>query len=86
MTASTKSVEQQRFDRLVNLSPSAKLVFRVLQHDCPLTSQEIAEKSLLPERTTRYALDKLTDADLTEERVAPQEPRTRLYTPQPVAR
>jgi DNA-binding MarR family transcriptional regulator len=87
MTAASlsASVEQQRFDRLVSLSPSAKLVFRVLQHDHPLTSQEIAERTLLPQRTIRYALSKLDDADLIEERVDPQEPRTRFYTPQPVA-
>jgi DNA-binding transcriptional ArsR family regulator len=85
MTAVSTSVEQQRFDRLVSLSPSAKLVFRVLQHDHPLTSQEIAEKTLLPQRTIRYALSKLNEADLTEEQVDPQEPRTRLYTSQPIA-
>ena len=85
MTAVSTSVEQQRFDRLMSLSPSAKLVFRVLQHDQPLTTRDIAEKTLLPQRTVRYALSKLNDADLAEERVDPQEPRTRLYTSQPIA-
>lgn len=85
MTAVSTSIEQQRFDRLVNLSPSAKLVFRVLQHDQPLTSRDIAEKTLLPKRTVRDALSKLDDADLAEEHVDPQQPRTRLYTPLPVA-
>lgn len=85
MTAASTSAEQQRFDRLVSLSPSAKLVFRVLPHDHPLTSQEIAGKTLLPQRTVRYALSKLNDADLAEERVEPQEPRTRLYTSQTIA-
>jgi DNA-binding MarR family transcriptional regulator len=80
-----RTVDQQRFDRLVNLSPSAKLVFRVLQHNHPLTSQEIADRTLLPQRTARYALNKLDDADLIEERVDPQEPRTQLYSPRPVA-
>ena len=79
-----RTVEQQRFDRLISLSPSAKLVFRVLQNDHPLTSHEISERSLLPQRTVRYALNKLADADLIEERVDPQDPRARLYTPQPV--
>lgn len=69
----------------MSLSPSAKLVFRVLQNDHPLTSQEISERTLLPQRTTRYALGKLDDADLIEERINPQEPRQHLYTPQPVA-
>ena len=85
MTAVSTSIEQQRFDRLVNLPPSAKLVFRVLQHDQPLTSRDIAEKTLLPKRTVRDALNRLDDADLAEEHVDPQQPRTQLYTPLPVA-
>jgi DNA-binding MarR family transcriptional regulator len=85
MTAVSTSIEQQRFDRLVNLPPSAKLVFRVLQHDQPLTSQDIAEKTLLPKRTVRDALSKLNDADLAEKHTDPRQPRTRLYTSLPVA-
>jgi DNA-binding MarR family transcriptional regulator len=69
----------------VSLSPSAKLVFRVLQNDHPLTSQEITERTLLPQRTTRYALGKLDNADLIKERIHPKEPRKHLYTPQLVA-
>jgi len=40
---------------------------------------------LLPPRTARYALNKLTDADLVTKRVNPEEPRSQLYAPQPVA-
>lgn len=85
VTAFSESVEQQRCDRLMSLSPSAKLVFVVLQKNYPLTTQEIREETLLPPRTARYALNKLHDADLVDKRVDPHEPRTRLYTPQPVA-
>ncbi|WP_241430254.1 MarR family transcriptional regulator [Halococcus salifodinae] len=69
----------------MSLSPSAKLVFVVLQNDHPLTTQEIHEETLLPPRTARYALNKLTDADIINKRVNPHEPRSQLYTPQPVA-
>ena len=80
-----KSTEQQRFDRLMNLSPSAKLVHFVLQKDNPLTTQEIHEETLLPSRTVRHALTKLSEADLVDKRVHPKQPRKRLYTSQPVA-
>jgi DNA-binding MarR family transcriptional regulator len=69
----------------MNLSPSAKLVIFVLQKDHPLTTQEIHEETLLPTRTTRHALNKLSDADLVDKRVHPKQPRKRLYTPQPIA-
>jgi len=48
VTAFSESVEQQRFDRLMSLSPSAKLVFVVLQDTHPLTTHEIHEETLLP--------------------------------------
>ena len=80
-----RTTEQRRFDRLVNLSPSAKLVFRVLQDDQPLTTRELTERTLLPSRTTRYALGKLDEADLVEERANPNDPRTRLYSTRPIA-
>lgn len=79
-----KTTEQRRFDQLVSLSPSAKLVFHTLEEDHPLTSQAIAEQSLLPKRTTRYALEKLGDADLVTKQVDLHDPRRRLYSPQPV--
>ncbi|EMA54286.1 hypothetical protein C450_06460 [Halococcus salifodinae DSM 8989] len=85
MTAFSESVEQQRFDRLMSLSPSAKLVYRALENDHPLTTQEIHEETLLPPRTARYALNKLTDANLVTEQVNPHDPRSQLYIPQPIA-
>jgi DNA-binding MarR family transcriptional regulator len=81
----SKSIEQQRFERLMNLSPSAKLVHFVLQKDKPLTTREIREETLLPARTVRHALTKLSEADLVDKRAHPKQPRKRLYTPQPVA-
>ena len=75
---------EQRRARLDELPPSAKLVFKVLETEAPLTQSEIAEKSRLSKRTTRYALSELTDADLVEEDVFIPDARKRVYSPLPV--
>ena len=83
----TQTTEEQRFERLIELSPSAKLVFKVLQkEESPLEPGEISERTLLPSRTTRYALNKLESADLVAERPSLKDARKQLYEPQPVTR
>ncbi|WP_435181918.1 hypothetical protein [Halorussus sp. AFM4] len=76
---------QRRFERLVALPPSAKLVYRVLDDaDKPLTQGQIRERALLPARTTRDALTKLADDDLVDERLYVPDARKRLYEPRSV--
>lgn len=82
----SESTPQQRFERLLELPPSAKLVFRVLQDDAPLTQRQVREDALLPARTTRDALTKLKSEGLVEERLYVPDARKRLYAPLPVAR
>lgn len=79
------SLEQQQFDRLIELPPSAKLVFRVLQEEHPLTAAEISERTLLPNRTTRYALAQLKEANIVETRPDVYDERRQLYLPQSIA-
>jgi DNA-binding transcriptional ArsR family regulator len=74
----------ERADRLTESPPSAKLVFKVLELDAPLTQSAIAERSRLSKRTTRHALSKLTEADLVVEEVYPLDARKRVYTPRAV--
>lgn len=60
---------EERFERLVEMPPSAKLVFRVLDDaEEPLSSDEVSERTLLVRRTVRYALNKLKDAEIVDER------------------
>lgn len=80
----TADQREQRRERLLDLPPSAKLVFRVLEYDGRLTQQEIASRSRLSTRTTRHALSKLKDADLVDEEVYIPDARKRVYTPKPV--
>ncbi|MDG5775769.1 helix-turn-helix domain-containing protein [Haloarculaceae archaeon H-GB2-1] len=66
-------------DRLEELPPSAKLVAKVLETDEPLPQGELAEKSLLPDRTVRYALNRLEESDLVESRYSFTDARKQVY-------
>ena len=64
-----------------DLPPSAKLVYLVLQEDGPLTQADLIDQTALPERTARFALDELADADVVTERpFAGGDARKSLYT------
>lgn len=66
-------------DRLRELPPSAKLVSKVLEGDSPLSQGQLAEESLLPDRTVRYALNRLEDEDLVNSRYSFQDARKQVY-------
>ncbi|WP_254533315.1 MarR family transcriptional regulator [Natrinema gelatinilyticum] len=78
--SSSQQVSKERFDRLSDLSPSAKFVYRVLRDGDSLTQNDIAEQTLLPIRTVRYALSKLEQADLVEKQPSVKDARTNYYT------
>lgn len=66
-------------ERLEDLPPSAKLVFKVLQYDGPLTQKQIVEESMLSARTVRYALERLEAIDAIDEDVYFADARQSLY-------
>lgn len=59
--------------------PSAKLVAKVLEYDGPLTQRQLAEETLLPTRTVRYALGRLDEADVVHSRFSFTDARKRVY-------
>ena len=67
-------------DRLRELPPSAKLVSKVLEGDSPLSQGQLAEESLLPDRTVRYALNRLEESDLVDSRYSVQDARKQVYS------
>jgi len=69
-----------REDRLRELPPSAKLVYKVLEYDDAQTQSQLAEETLLPTRTVRYALTRLAEADLIEARFSFTDARKRIYS------
>jgi DNA-binding MarR family transcriptional regulator len=73
-------LSQREFDeRLRELPPSAKLVAKVLETDAPLSQSGLAEETLLPDRTVRYALNRLDEVGLVESRYSFYDARKRVY-------
>ncbi len=62
-----------------DLPPSAKLVFKVLEYNGPLTQKKIVEESMLSARTVRYALERLQDIGAVEENIYFADARQNLY-------
>ncbi|RQG88937.1 transcriptional regulator [Natrarchaeobius halalkaliphilus] len=71
--------EDEYRDRLRELPPSAKLVAKVLEADSPLSQGQLAEESLLPDRTVRYALNRLEDVGLVGSRYSFRDARKQVY-------
>jgi len=71
--------ESEYRDRLRELPPSAKLVAKVLESDAPLSQGQLAEESLLPDRTVRYALNRLEESELVDSRYSFKDARKQVY-------
>jgi DNA-binding MarR family transcriptional regulator len=66
-------------ERLRDLPPSAKLVAKVLEIEDRLSQQQLVEETLLPDRTVRYALNRLEETDLVESRYSFHDARKQVY-------
>jgi DNA-binding MarR family transcriptional regulator len=75
-----EETSSDRWDPVREMPPSAKLVAKVLEYNEQLTQSQLAEETLLPPRTVRYALSRLEDADVVEARISFTDARKRLYT------
>ncbi|MDG5759319.1 helix-turn-helix domain-containing protein [Natronococcus sp. A-GB1] len=68
------------WDDVRELPPSAKLVAKVLEYNDTMTQQQIAEETLLPARTVRYALNRLDEENVVDSRFSFSDARKRLYS------
>lgn len=66
-------------DELRELPPSAKLVVKVLEYNGTLTQGQLADETLLPARTVRYALSRLEEKGIIDSRFSFSDARKRLY-------
>ena len=71
--------EDTGWDAVADLPPSAKLVAKVLEGASPLSQGQLAEESLLPDRTVRYALNRLEEEDLVDSRYSFHDARKQVY-------
>jgi DNA-binding MarR family transcriptional regulator len=85
--STTEAVEREsepqsddRWATIRDMPPSAKLVAKILDYEDTLTQSQIAEESLLPPRTVRYALSRLEDEGAVTSRFSFSDARKRLYT------
>ncbi|AFK18541.1 MarR family transcriptional regulator [Haloferax mediterranei ATCC 33500] len=85
--STTEAVERKsepqsddRWETVRDMPPSAKLVAKILDYEDTLTQSQIAEESLLPPRTVRYALSRLEDEGAVDSRFSFSDARKRLYT------
>ncbi|NJD78788.1 MAG: winged helix-turn-helix domain-containing protein [Candidatus Methanoperedens sp.] len=74
-----KVLEKYNSAQVEGFSPSMKLILNILENRGPLTQKEIAIVTRLPARTVRYALSRLKDEDILEEREYFQDARQCLY-------
>lgn len=71
---------RDRWQDVRDLPPSAKLVAKVLDYNGTLTQSQLAEETLLPPRTVRYALSRLEEEEVVESRFSFSDARKRLYS------
>jgi DNA-binding MarR family transcriptional regulator len=67
------------WEAVADLPPSAKLVAKVLEYNDRLTQSQLAEETMLPARTVRYALTRLEEVDAVESRFSFTDARKRVY-------
>ncbi len=73
------TMEGTQTEGLDDLPPSAKLVFKVLEYNGPLTQKGIVQESMLSARTVRYALERLEGIGVVDEDVYFADARQNLY-------
>ncbi|MFC7068030.1 MarR family transcriptional regulator [Halobaculum lipolyticum] len=78
--AAGEDATTDRWEPVRDLPPSAKLVAKVLEYEDTLSQSELAEETLLPPRTVRYALSRLEETDVVESRFSFTDARKRLYS------
>ncbi|MFP4626592.1 MAG: winged helix-turn-helix domain-containing protein [Natronomonas sp.] len=80
-TCNTSSeVDSTGWAAVSDLPPSAKLVAKVLEYNERLTQSQLAEETMLPPRTVRYALTRLEEIDAVNSRFSFTDARKRVYT------
>jgi thiosulfate/3-mercaptopyruvate sulfurtransferase len=67
-------------ERLEDLPPSSKFIYKTLSREGSMTLKEITEETLLGSRTARYGLDQLEEADLIETAPALHDGRQTCYS------
>ncbi|MEF8882104.1 MAG: helix-turn-helix domain-containing protein [Halapricum sp.] len=79
-TVSAEAQPENDWEAVRELPPSAKLVAKALEYNEQLTQSQLAEETLLPGRTVRYALNRLEDVGVVDARFSFTDARKRVYS------
>jgi DNA-binding MarR family transcriptional regulator len=79
-TAEPEETGNEGWDAVAELPPSAKLVAKTLEYNDSLTQSELADETLLPPRTVRYALNRLEEVGVVDSRFSFADARKRIYS------
>lgn len=66
-------------EELLSMPPSSKLLLKILEYEGPLTQKDLANKTLLPDRTVRLALSHLLNKGYVKRKVSIRDARQRIY-------
>ncbi|RMF31532.1 MAG: winged helix-turn-helix transcriptional regulator [Candidatus Nitrosothermus koennekii] len=64
---------------MLGMPPSAKLVLKILEYEGPMSQRDLADRTMLPERTVRLALSHLLNKGYVKKRVSLRDARQRIY-------
>jgi DNA-binding MarR family transcriptional regulator len=79
-TPKVEPAQDPGWEAVEELPPSAKLVAKSLEYNDSLTQSQLADETLLPARTVRYALNRLEDVGVVDSRFSFSDARKRVYT------
>ncbi len=67
------------FAQLAQFSPSTKFVLKILQMNGRMTQREIIFETTLPPRTVKYAIKKLRERNIVQEKLSLNDMRSKYY-------
>ncbi len=67
------------FAQLAQFSPSTKFVLKILQMNGRMTQRDIVDETTLPSRTVKYAIKKLRESNIVQEKPSLNDMRSKYY-------
>ena len=66
-------------EELLSMPPSSKLLLKTLEYEGALTQKDLANKTLLPDRTVRLALSHLLEKGYVKKKISIRDARQKIY-------
>ena len=66
-------------EELLSMPPSSKLLLKTLEYEGAMTQKDLANKTLLPDRTVRLALSHLLAKGYVKKKVSIRDARQKIY-------